>query len=233
VGFVYPDGREALRGVDLLVAPGETLAVVGESGSGKSTLARLIARFQDPTTGTVRVDGVDLRRMDERLRRAMLGYVPQEPFLFSGTVRDNIAYGRPAATDAEVEAAARRVGAHETIAALDGGYLHVLDERGGSLSAGQRQLLCLARAELIDPVILLLDEATSQLDVAAEATVLEAVRRGAGRRTTVVIAHRLAVAEEADRVAVLDGGRLVELGTPADLRAAGGPYSRLLAAALV
>jgi ATP-binding cassette subfamily B protein len=181
----------------------------------------------------VRVDGVDLRRMDERLRRAMLGYVPQEPFLFSGTVRDNIAYGRPAATDAEVEAAARRVGAHETIAALDGGYLHVLDERGGSLSAGQRQLLCLARAELIDPVILLLDEATSQLDVAAEATVLEAVRRGAGRRTTVVIAHRLAVAEEADRVAVLDGGRLVELGTPADLRAAGGPYSRLLAAALV
>jgi ATP-binding cassette subfamily B protein len=233
VGFVYPDGREALRGVDLLVSPGETLAVVGESGSGKSTLARLIARFQDPTTGTVRVDGVDLRRMDERLRRAMLGYVPQEPFLFSGTVRDNIAYGRPAATDAEVEAAARRVGAHETIAALDGGYLHVLDERGGSLSAGQRQLLCLARAELIDPVILLLDEATSQLDVAAEATVLEAVRRGAGRRTTVVIAHRLAVAEEADRVAVLDGGRLVELGTPADLRAAGGPYSRLLAAALV
>jgi ATP-binding cassette subfamily B protein len=160
----------------------------------------------------------------------MLGYVPQEPFLFAGTIRDNIAYGRPEATEAEVEAAARRVGAHEMIAGLEGGYLQVLDERGGSLSAGQRQLLCLARAELIDPVIMLLDEATSQLDVAAEAGVLDAVRRAAGRRTTVVIAHRLAAAEDADRIAVLDGGRLVELGTPAELRAAGGPYSRLLAA---
>ncbi|GAA2560937.1 ABC transporter ATP-binding protein [Winogradskya consettensis] len=233
VGFTYPDGREALRGIDLRIAAGETLAVIGESGSGKSTLAKLIVRFHDPVSGAVLVDGVDLRDIDERGYRARLGYVPQEPYLFSGSVRDNIAYARPDATDAEVERAARRSGAHEMIAGLDGGYRHVLDERGASLSAGQRQLLCLARAELVDPVVLLLDEATSNLDAAAEAAVHDAMRRMAGRRTTVVIAHRLAVAEDADRVAVLSAGRLVELGPPAELRTAGGPYSRLVAAATV
>lgn len=233
VGFTYPDGRVALQDIELHVAPGETLAVVGESGSGKSTLAKLIVRFYDPAAGSVCVDGVDLRDIDEQVYRSRLGYVPQEPYLFSGAVRDNIAYGRPGAGDAEVEQAARRVGAHEMIAGLDGGYRHVLDERGASLSAGQRQLLCLARAELVDPVVLLLDEATSNLDASAEAVVHDAMRRMSGRRTTVVIAHRLAVAEDADRVAVLSAGRLVELGPPAELRTAGGPYSRLVAAAAV
>jgi ATP-binding cassette subfamily B protein len=153
--------------------------------------------------------------------------VPQEPFLFSGTVRDNVAYGRPSATDAEVEAAARAVGAHEFIATLSGGYLHELSERGRSLSAGQRQLIALARAELVDPAILLLDEATSNLDLVTEARVTAAMRRITRERTSIVIAHRLQTARTADRIAVLDRGRIVELGSHDELLAAGGRYAAM------
>ena len=168
---------EALRGIDLRIEPGETVALVGQTGAGKSTVMKLLARFYDPDHGAVRVDDYDLRSLDLLGYRRQLGYVPQEAFLFTGTIRDNIAYGRPEAGNDEVEAAARAVGAHDFIAALPGGYLHELLERGRSLSSGQRQLIALARAELVDPVILLLDEATSNLDLATEARVAEAMQQ--------------------------------------------------------
>jgi ATP-binding cassette, subfamily B, bacterial len=216
---------EALRGVELSVAAGETVALVGETGAGKSTVVKLLARFYDPDAGHVRVDGHDLRSLDLPAFRAQLGYVPQEAFLFTGTLRDNIAYGRRDATDAEVEAAARAVGAHEFIAALPGGYHHEISERGRSLSAGQRQLIALARAELVDPVLLLLDEATSNLDLATEARVSEAMQRVARGRTTIVIAHRLQTARAADRIAVLGDGRVQQIGSHDELLALGGPYA--------
>ena len=218
---------EALRGVDLRIAPGETVALVGETGAGKSTIMKLLARFYDPDAGAVRVDGQDLRGLDLPTFRHQLGYVPQEAFLFTGTVRDNIAYGRPAATDAEVEAAARSVGAHDFIAALPGGYLHEVAERGRSLSAGQRQLIALARAELVDPAVLLLDEATSNLDLATEARVSAAMRRISRSCTTIFIVHRLQTARGADRVVVLDAGRVAEIGTHDDLLAAAGRYAAM------
>jgi ATP-binding cassette subfamily B protein len=222
-----PSAPEALRGLDLSVRPGETVALVGETGAGKSTVMKLLARFYDPDSGAVRADGHDLRTLDLHGFRTQLGYVPQEAFLFSGTVRDNIAYGRPTATDAEVEAAARAVGAHEFVATLPGGYLHELAERGRDLSAGQRQLLALARAELVDPAILLLDEATSNLDLVTEARVAAAMRRLTAHRTTVVIAHRLQTARTADRIVVLDGGTVAESGSHDELLAAGGHYARM------
>ncbi|QMU77151.1 ABC transporter ATP-binding protein [Streptacidiphilus sp. PB12-B1b] len=218
---------EALRGVDLSVAAGETVALVGQTGAGKSTVIKLLARFYDPDSGSVHVDGHDLRALDTPAFRAQLGYVPQEAFLFTGTLRDNIAYGRPAATDAEVEAAARAVGAHDFIAALPGGYHHEVSERGRSLSAGQRQLIALARAELVDPVILLLDEATSNLDLATEARVAEAMQRVAHGRTTIVIAHRLQTARAADRIAVLGEGRVQQVGSHEQLLAEGGGYAEM------
>jgi ATP-binding cassette subfamily B protein len=218
---------EALRGVDLRVRPGETVALVGETGAGKSTVMKLLARFYDPDAGSVRVDGQDLRGLDLPAFRHQLGYVPQEAFLFTGTIRDNIAYGRPAASDAEVEAAARSVGAHDFIAALPGGYLHEVAERGRSLSAGQRQLIALARAELVDPAVLLLDEATSNLDLATEARVTAAMRRISRERTTILIAHRLQTARGADRIVVLDGGRIAETGTHDELLVAAGRYAAM------
>ncbi|GAA2361887.1 ABC transporter ATP-binding protein [Streptomyces carpaticus] len=230
VRFAYrgaEDGTEALRGIDLTIPAGQTVAFVGETGAGKSTLVKLVARYYDPTRGAVRVDGTDLRDLDLSGYRHRLGVVPQEPYLFDGTVRDAIAYGRPGASDAEVEAAARAVGAHHMIAALPGGFHQPVGERGRALSAGQRQLIALARAELVRPDILLLDEATAALDLATEALVNRATDRLAVRRTTLVVAHRLTTAARADRVVVLDRGTVVEDGTHTELLARGGRYAAL------
>ncbi|MEV7444756.1 ABC transporter ATP-binding protein [Streptomyces sp. NPDC091204] len=218
---------EALAGISLRIPAGQTVAFVGETGAGKSTLVKMVARFYDPTSGRITADGADLRQLDLTAYRHRLGVVPQEPYLFPGTVRDAIAYGRPDASDAEVEAAARAVGAHDMVATLDGGYLHTVAERGRNLSAGQRQLIALARAELVDPDVLLLDEATAALDLATEAQVNQATDRLAGKRTTLVVAHRLTTAARADRVVVMDRGRVVEDGTHAELLARGGRYAEL------
>ncbi|BBB01838.1 putative ABC transporter ATP-binding protein [Actinacidiphila reveromycinica] len=226
-GYEGGGGQEVLHAVRLRIAPGETVALVGATGAGKSTVMKLIARFYDPTSGAVRVDGHDLRGLDLAGYRSRLGVVPQEAHLFSGTVRDAIAYGRPGATDAEVEAAARAVGAHEMVATLEAGYLQPVGERGRNLSAGQRQLLALARAQLVDPDVLLLDEATASLDLATESRVAAATDALTRRRTTLVVAHRLTTAARADRVVVLDHGTVVETGTHASLLAAGGVYRKL------
>jgi ATP-binding cassette, subfamily B, bacterial len=231
VHFTYPGQRqEALAGVSILVAPGETVALVGETGAGKSTLVKLIARFYDVSSGSVEVDGVDVRDYDLAAYRHQLGVVPQEPYLFPGTVRDAIGYGKPDATDAEIEAAARGVGAIDMVARLPGGFMHEVSERGRNLSAGQRQLIALARAYLVNPAILLLDEATAALDLAAEAAVNQATEQLAAQRTTLVVAHRLTTASRADRIIVLDGGQVAETGTHAELLAAGRTYAAMWAA---
>ena len=215
--------------MDLTIAPGETVALVGETGAGKSTLVKLVARFYDVTAGAVLVDGVDVRQYDLASYRQRLGVVPQEPYLFAGTVRDAIAYGRPDASDAEVAAAARAVGADGMIARLPDGFQYEVAERGRNLSAGQRQLIALARAYLVDPDILLLDEATAALDLATEAAVIEATERLTARRTTLLVAHRLTTAARADRIVVIDQGGVAEQGTHQELLDAGGQYAALWA----
>ncbi len=237
VGFRYAGAaQDALREIDLAVPAGQTIALVGATGAGKSTVLKLLARYYDVTEGAVEVDGTDIRRFALDDYRRHLGVVPQEPHLFSGDVASNIAFGDPTASPARIEAAARAVGADRMIARLDGGFRHPVSERGGGLSAGQKQLVALARAELVDPDLLLLDEATAALDPATERLVLAAgdrLRTGGGRarpRTTVLIAHRLATAARADRIVVMSGGRVVEDGSHRTLLAAGGPYAALWAA---
>ena len=229
VDFGYGGGSQAnaLSGISLAIEPGETVALVGQTGAGKSTLVKLIARFYDATGGQVLVDGTDVRDYDLVSYRHQLGVVPQESYLFAGTVRDSIAYARPDASDAEVEAAARATGAHDMITGLPGGYAHEVSERGRNLSAGQRQLIALARAQLADPAILLLDEATAALDLAAEAAVNRAISELTATRTTIVVAHRLSTAARADRIVVLDQGRIVEAGSHDELLAAMSTYAAL------
>jgi ATP-binding cassette, subfamily B, bacterial len=226
VRFGYTD-RLVLPRLDLAVPAGQTVALVGATGAGKSTLARLAARFYDPVAGGIRLDGVPLNRLtDDDLRRAVV-MVTQESFLFSGTIADNIAFGRPGASRAEIEDAARAIGAHEFVAALPQGYDTDVHRRGGRLSAGQRQLVSFARAFLADPAVLILDEATSSLDVPSERLVQHALRTLLSDRTALIIAHRLSTVEIADRVLVMEDGRIVEDGSPADLVGGDGRFAGL------
>ncbi|WP_233424676.1 ABC transporter ATP-binding protein [Mycolicibacter heraklionensis] len=227
VHFGYRDGQSVLDGLSLNIPAGQTVALVGSTGAGKSTIAKLIARFYDPVSGAVTLDGVDLRAFTQAALRRHVVMVTQENFLFTGTVADNIRFGRPGATDAEVVAAATSVGADTFITALPDGYDTDVAKRGGRLSAGQRQLVAFARAFLADPAVLILDEATSSLDIPGERMVQKALRSVLAQRTALVIAHRLSTVEIADRVLVIEGGRIVEDGPPAELIRAEGHYAAL------
>jgi ABC-type multidrug transport system fused ATPase/permease subunit len=233
VSFRYGSGDDsawALRDVDLTITPGQTVALVGETGAGKSTFAKLVARFYDPTEGAVRVDGHDLRAVTAHSLRSQMGMVPQEGFLFSGTVRDNLSFGRGErgeVTDEQLRDAARAVGADEFIMALPEGYDTEVGERGVQLSAGQRQLVAFARALVADPRILVLDEATANVDVHTEGIIEEGLRRLVAGRTAIVIAHRLSTIQHADRILVMEYGRVVEQGTHQELLAAEGRYWQL------
>ncbi|MGP0225188.1 MULTISPECIES: ABC transporter ATP-binding protein [unclassified Paenarthrobacter] len=234
VEFGYGEGKTVVPSLDLHIPAGQTVALVGQTGAGKSTLAKLIARFYDVTSGSITLDGIDLRDLSTTDLRRSVVMVTQEAFLFSGSVADNIALGRPEASRAEIEAAAKAVGAHEFIAGLPDGYDTDVNKRGGRVSSGQRQLIGFARAFLAAPAVLILDEATSSLDIPSErmvqeglANLLEGVAGGAAPRTAIIIAHRLSTVETADRVLVVHDGRIVEDGSPAGLISGGGRFARL------
>ncbi len=227
VRFSYGGGPEVLHGLDLDIPPGTTVALVGHTGAGKSTIAKLLARFYDPTAGRITIDGYDLRDVTQASLRRQLGIVPQEGFLFAGTVTENIAFGRPDAASEDVVRAARTVGAHDFILRLEDGYETQLQERGSRLSLGQRQLVALARALLADPRILILDEATSSVDIGTEQKIERALRLLLAGRTAFIIAHRLSTIRDADLIVVLEHGRIVEQGSHDELLAHRGLYTSL------
>jgi ATP-binding cassette subfamily B protein len=229
VRFRYPARPEvsALDGVELNIRPGETVALVGPSGAGKTTVFQLLLRFYDPSAGRITIDGTDIATLSRADFRRAIALVPQDPVIFAASARDNIRFGRPGATDAEVEAAAKAAAAHDFLSALPQGYDTFVGERGVMLSGGQRQRIAIARAILRDAPILLLDEATSALDAESERAVQVAVDRLARGRTTLIVAHRLATVKRADRIVVFDAGRVVAQGTHDALVAQGGLYARL------
>ncbi|MFO7274029.1 MAG: ABC transporter ATP-binding protein [Bacillota bacterium] len=227
VWFGYEPGQVVLKGINLRAEPGETIALVGPTGAGKTSIINLLARFYDPQQGQVLVDGVDLRTVTQRSWRSQLGIVLQDTFLFSGTIRDNIRYGRPDATDEEVEAAARAVGAHDFIMRLEKGYDTEVHERGAKLSVGQRQLIAFARALCADPAVLILDEATSNIDTYTESVIQGALQTLLRGRTAFVIAHRLSTIRSADRIYYIEDGQVVEQGRHEELLALGGRYAQL------
>ncbi|MHB1907156.1 MAG: ABC transporter ATP-binding protein, partial [Acidimicrobiales bacterium] len=227
VTFGYDPARPVLTHVDLEIAPGESVAFVGPTGAGKSTLAKLANRFYDPVEGRVLVDGIDLREVTLSSLRRQVGVVPQEPFLFAGSIRTNLAFGRPDATEAEIDEAIDLVGLRELVDRLPEGLATAVHERGQTLSAGERQQLALARAFLARPRVLILDEATSSLDLQSEIVVERALDALLEGRSAILIAHRLTTAQRADRIAVVDRGGIVEVGSPAELLARGGAYAAM------
>jgi ABC-type multidrug transport system fused ATPase/permease subunit len=235
VSFAYPSrrGQPVLADVDLEIRPGEVVALVGPSGAGKSTILSLLYRFYDVDAGRVLFEGVDVRELSLADLRRSLAMVAQEPVLFSGTIRDNIAYGRDGATDAEIEAAARDAHAHDFIVGFPDGYATLIGERGTKLSGGQKQRIALARALIANPRVLILDEATSNLDAESEAAVQAALARIMAGRTTIIVAHRLSTVRDADRIIVIDGARVVEQGGHDELMARRGIYRRLVEHQLV
>jgi ATP-binding cassette subfamily B protein len=231
VSFGYREGSRVLEDLTLEIKAGETFAIVGPTGAGKSTISKLIARFYDPDAGSVRIDGVDLREVTQHSLRSQLGVVPQEPFLFHGTIRENIAFARPGASEHEIQEASDAVGLSELLAKKPLGLDTPCFERGASLSAGERQLVALARAFLAKPSVLLLDEATSNVDMQSEAQIEHALDRLLQNRTAILIAHRLSTARRAGRIAFVDSGRVIELGSHEELLARGGRYAELVSAA--
>jgi len=225
--FFRYGNRSVIRGLSLDIRPGEMIGLVGHSGSGKSTLVNLICRFYDLSEGAIRLDGVDIRSLPVAEYRRHIGLVLQEPFLFFGTIAENIAYGKPGASRAEIVAAARAAHAHEFILRLPHGYDSLVGERGQGLSGGERQRISIARALLIDPPILILDEATSSVDTETEKEIQKALDNLVRGRTTIAIAHRLSTLRQADRLVVMDRGRIVEVGNHDDLMAREGHYYRL------